>query len=131
MVLLNKWKEKWELKSLTYEQLFNIIADVIVKQLELEKSDVKLESDFNSDFDADSVDLVGILLYLEDIFKNASATTRTVVPTDQLSQIVIVEDILTIIYDVLLNIENKMETFLEIKPNLAALDKRQTEVNIQ
>ena len=40
-----------------------------------------------------------MLLYLEDMFKNASETTRTVVPTDKLGQIVLVEDVLDIIYE--------------------------------
>jgi hypothetical protein len=66
-----------------------------------------------------------MLLYLEDIFKNASTTTRTVVPTDKLGQIVLVEDILDIIYEVLIGIESKMETFTAIVPDLAALEKRQ------
>ncbi len=66
-----------------------------------------------------------MLLYLEDMFKNASETTRTVVPTDKLGQIVLVEDILDIIYEVLLGIEGKMESFVAIKPDFDALDKRQ------
>ena len=66
-----------------------------------------------------------MLLYLEDMFKNASQTTRTVVPTDKLGQIVLVEDIFDIIYEVLFGIESKMETFVEIKPDFDALEKRQ------
>ena len=77
------------------------------------------------DYDADSVDIVAMLLYLEDMFKNASQTTRTVVPTDKLGQIVLVEDVFDIIYEVLLGIESKMETFVGIKPDFDALEKRQ------
>jgi hypothetical protein len=77
------------------------------------------------EYDADSVDVVAMLLYLEDIFKNASQTTRTVVPTDKLGEIVLIEDILDIIYEVLLGIEAKMEIFAPIKPDFAALEKRQ------
>ena len=43
------------------------------------------------------------------MFKNASEATRTVVPTDKLGQIVLVEDIFDIIYEVLIGIEDKME----------------------
>jgi len=64
-------------------------------------------------------------LYLEDIFKNASTTTRTVVPTDKLSQIVLVEDIFDIIYEVLLGIEKTMHTRSPIIPDMSALEKRQ------
>jgi hypothetical protein len=54
-----------------------------------------------------------------------SPTTRTVVPTDKLNQIVVVKDLFDIMYDVLLGIENKMENFVKIKPDFAALEKRQ------
>jgi len=126
MAFLKKWKTSWELKSLTFEQLFGVIVNVVTKQLdEVEKDDVKLEANLVIDYEADSVDVVAMLLYLEDIFKNASQTTRTVVPTDKLGQIVLVEDILDIIYEVLVGIESKMETFAPIKPDLDALEKRQ------
>jgi acyl carrier protein len=126
MVFTKKWKSNWELKSLTFDELFNVIIEVITKQLdEVEKEDVKLEANLVIDYEADSVDIVAMLLYLEDIFKNASQTTRTVVPTDKLGQIVLVEDILDIIYEVLFGIENKMETFIPIKADFDALEKRQ------
>lgn len=126
MTFLKKWKSNWELKSLTFDQLFNVIVQVITKQLdEVEKDEIKLEDNLVIDYEADSVDVVAMLLYLEDIFKNASTTTRTVVPTDKLGQIVLVEDILDIIYEVLIGIESKMETFSTIVPDLAALEKRQ------
>jgi acyl carrier protein len=126
MVFKKKWKASWDLKSLTFEELFNVIVEVVTKQLdEIEKNDVKLESNLVDEYDADSVDVVAMLLYLEDIFKNASQTTRTVVPTDKLGEIVLIEDILDIIYEVLLGIEAKMEIFTPIKPDFAALEKRQ------
>jgi acyl carrier protein len=123
---VKKWKTNWELKSLTYEELFGVIVDVVTKQLdEVEKSEVALENNLVLDYEADSVDIVAMLLYLEDMFKNASQTTKTVVPTDKLGQIILVEDILDIIYEVLLGIENKMETFVPIKADFDALEKRQ------
>ena len=126
MAFAKKWKSNWELKSLTKEQLFNVIVEVVTKQLdEVEKSDVKLEANLVIDYEADSVDVVAMLLYLEDMFKNASQTTRTVVPTDKLGQIVLVEDIFDIIYEVLLGIESKMDSFVAIKPDFDALEKRQ------
>jgi acyl carrier protein len=127
MAFLKRWKTNWELKSLTFDQLFNVIVEVITKQLdEVEKADVKLEANLVIDYEADSVDVVAILLYLEDMFKNASQTTRTVVPTDKLGQIVLVEDILDIIYEVLVGIEAKDgDNFVAIKPDFDALEKRQ------
>jgi acyl carrier protein len=126
MVFIKRWKESWDLKSLTFEELFGVIVEVITKQLdEVEKDEVKLEANLVVDYEADSVDVVAMLLYLEDIFKNASQTTRTVVPTDKLGQIILVEDILDIIYEVLLGIESKMENFIPIRPDFDALEKRQ------
>ena len=91
MAFLKRWKSNWELKSLTFDQLFNVILEVVTKQLdEVEKEEVKLEAHLVIDYEADSVDIVAMLLYLEDMFKNASQTTRTVVPTDKLGQIVFV-----------------------------------------
>jgi acyl carrier protein len=131
MVFTKKWKSNWELKSLTFDQLFNVIVEVLTKQLdEVEKEDEKLEANVFVTYDADSVDVVAMLLYLEDIFKNASQTTRTVVPTDKLGEIELVEDILDIIYEVLLGIENKMEIFTAIQPDLEALEKRQKMGNL-
>ena len=110
MAFLKRWKTNWELKSLTLDQLFNVIVEIVTKQLdEVEKSEVVLGANLVIDYEADSVDVVAMLLYLEDMFKNASLTTRTVVPTDKLGQIVLVEDILDIIYEVLVGIESKME----------------------
>ncbi len=126
MAFLKRWKTKWELKSLTQEQLFNVIVQVITKQLdEVETNEVSLGANLVIDYEADSVDVVAMLLYLEDMFKNASQTTRTVVPTDKLGQIVLVEDIFDIIYEVLVGIESKMDPFVAIKPDFDALDKRQ------
>jgi acyl carrier protein len=126
MAFLKKWKTTWELKSLTKEELFNVIVEVVAKQLEeVEKAEIALDANLVLDYDADSVDIVAMLLYLEDMFKNASQTTRTVVPTDKLGQIVLVEDVFDIIYEVLLGIESKMETFVGIKPDFDALEKRQ------
>ena len=126
MTFLKNWKTNWELKSLNFNELFKVVGDVISKQLdEIEKSDIKLDANLIIDYEADSVDIVAILLYLEDIFKNASSTNRIVVPTDKLGQIVVVEDILDIIYEVLLDIEKKMDPWSPIKPDYSALEKRQ------
>jgi len=125
MAFTKQWKTNWELKSLTFDELFKVIVDVVTKQLdELEKDEVTLEANLVIDYEADSVDVVAMLLYLEDMFKNASQTTRTVVPTDKLGQIVLVEDILDIMYEVLLGIEGQMETFAKIVPDYDALEKQ-------
>ena len=125
MAFLKRWKTNWDLKSLTSEELFNVIVEVITKQLdEIAKEDIVLEANLVIDYEADSVDVVAMLLYLEDMFKNASQTTRTVVPTDKLGQIILVEDIFDIMYEVLVGIEKKMDTFIAIKPDFDALTKQ-------
>jgi acyl carrier protein len=124
MAFLKTWKDNWGLKSLTKDELFNVIVEVVTKQLdEVEKDEVSLEANLVIDYEADSVDVVAMLLYLEDMFKNASGESRTVVPTDKLGQIVLVEDIFDIIYEVLIEIESKVDTV--IKPDFDALEKRQ------
>jgi len=113
MAFLKQWKTKWELKSLTFDELFLVIVEVVTKQLdEIEKDEVTLEANLVIDYEADSVDVVAMLLYLEDMFKNASQTTRTVVPTDKLGQIVLVEDIFDIMYEVF---KKRWESFIQIK----------------
>jgi len=34
MAFLKRWKTNWELKSLTFDQLFSVIVKVITKQLD-------------------------------------------------------------------------------------------------
>jgi len=126
MAFLKRWKDNWDLKSLTMQELFNVIIEVVTKQLdEIEKDEVELSANLVIDYEADSVDIVAMLLYLEDMFKNSSETSKTVVPTDKLGQIVLVEDIFDIIYEVLVGLEAEMDPFVPIKPDFNALDKRQ------
>ena len=126
MTFAKTWKDNWNLKSMQFDDLTNVIVEVITKQLdEIEKDEVSLSANLVIDYEADSVDIVAILLYLEDMFKNASEATRTVVPTDKLGQIVLVEDIFDIIYEVLIEIEGNMSEFTAIKPDYDALEKRQ------
>ena len=125
MAFLKNWKDNWGLKSLTQDELFQVIVEVVTKQLdEIEKDEVSLDANLVIDYEADSVDVVAMLLYLEDMFKNAGGESRTVVPTDKLGQIVLVEDMFDIMYEVLLDLESQMETFKKITPDYDALDKQ-------
>jgi acyl carrier protein len=125
MVFLKRWKDDWELKSLTYDELLNVITKVVTKQLdEVEESEISLTASLVHEYESDSVDVVAMLLYLEEMFKNASPTKRTLVPTDKLGQIVFVEDVFDIIYEVLVGIESKMEPFVKIVPDFEALQSR-------
>jgi len=54
MAFLKKWKTNWELKSLTYEELFDVIIQVVTKQLdEVEKSEVSLSANLVIDYEDD------------------------------------------------------------------------------
>jgi acyl carrier protein len=125
MAFLKRWKNTWELKSLTYDELLNVIIKVITKQLdEVEESEITLTANLVSEYESDSVDVVAMLLYLEEMFKDATPTKRTLVPTDKLGQIVFVEDVFDIMYEVLVGIESKMDPFIKIVPDFAALQSR-------
>jgi acyl carrier protein len=125
LAFLKRWKNTWELKSLTYDELLNVIIKVITKQLdEVEESEITLTANLVSEYESDSVDVVAMLLYLEEMFKDATPTKRTLVPTDKLGQIVFVEDVFDIMYEVLVGIESKMDPFIKIVPDFAALQSR-------
>lgn len=124
MAFTKKWKTSWDLKSLSFDELFNIIASAVTKQLdEIDKNDITLEGNLVIDYEADSVDIVAMLLHLEDVFKNSSENSRITVPTDKLGQIVLVEDILDIMYEVLIDLERNMNPFIKLKPDYLALNK--------
>lgn len=124
MAFTKRWKTNWEVKSLTKDELFEVIAAVIMKQLEVEKDEVTFEADLPSDFEADSVDVVAMLLYLEDMFKKDEKSTNSFVPTDKVGEIVLVEDLFDVMYEALLEMETKMNTFEKIVPNFSALEKQ-------
>ena len=63
MAFLKRWKDSWDLKSLTQDELFNVIVEVVTKQLdEIEKDEVELGANLVIDYEADSVDIVAMLL---------------------------------------------------------------------
>lgn len=124
MAFTKRWKENWDLKSLTKEELFDVIVAVVIKQLEVEKDEVAFEADLPADFEADSVDVVAMLLYLEDMFKKTEGSTNTFVPTDKVGEIVLVEDLFDVMYEALLEMEVKMDPFEKISPNFGALEKQ-------
>jgi len=125
MSLKKQWKTNWDLKSFTFDELFKIISKVIKKQLTyLEKDSILLEHDFITTYEADSVDVVTMLLLLEEIFKDASDETETVVPTDKLGQIHLVEDLFDVIYELLMEMESKILSGKKIHADLKALEKQ-------
>lgn len=67
---------------MTFEKLRAIICD----QLELEEDDVTLDSDIVKDFDADSLDMVDIVMSIEDEF-------GVEIPDDALETMTLIRDV--------------------------------------
>jgi acyl carrier protein len=58
------------IKIVNFDELFDVIVKIVTKQLdEVEKKQVTLSANLVIDYEADSVDVVAMLLYLEDMFK--------------------------------------------------------------
>ena len=50
------------------EEIFNKIRDILAENFEVDKEKITDETNFTSDLDADSIDLVEFILQLEDEF---------------------------------------------------------------
>jgi len=53
---------------MTKEEIFDQIKDMLVEQLGVDEGDVSLEASFQDDLDADSLDLVEMIMEMEDKF---------------------------------------------------------------
>jgi acyl carrier protein len=53
---------------MTNEEIFAKVRDILVDQLGVDGNDVKMESSFQDDLNADSLDLVELIMELEDQF---------------------------------------------------------------
>lgn len=63
---------------MTHDKLFNIVAEAVAKQMdEVEQKDVKMDANLVQDYEADSVDVVAMLLALEGNFKPQLTATNT------------------------------------------------------
>ena len=52
----------------TREEVYERVKDVLVEQLGVEESEINEEASFQEDLDADSLDLVELIMELEDQF---------------------------------------------------------------
>lgn len=50
------------------DEILEKVRDILVEQLEVEPDDVKLEASFQDDLNADSLELVEVIMELEDQF---------------------------------------------------------------
>ncbi|WP_290033827.1 acyl carrier protein [Ligilactobacillus cholophilus] len=53
---------------MTEQEIFNKIADIMVSHFDIKKEDIKMDLNFKTDLDADSIDFVEFILDLEDAF---------------------------------------------------------------
>eukprot|EP01040_Poterioochromonas_malhamensis_P010563 gene10563-11500_t len=108
--LTKEWKSKWALESISKEELENLVKQVINKQLDsTDIESINMNLSLLDEYDADSVDIVAMLLNFEEFFKSSIKATNTVIPTDKLSKIILVEDLFDAIYQVLVEVENKLK----------------------
>jgi len=65
---------------MTKEEVFDQIKAMLVDQLGVDEEDVKMEASFQDDLDADSLDLVELIMEMEDKFgmKISDQNIRTV-----------------------------------------------------
>jgi acyl carrier protein len=52
----------------TQEEVLEQVKQILVQQLGIDEADVKMEASFQDDLDADSLDLVELIMELEDQF---------------------------------------------------------------
>ena len=56
-------------KSMTNEEIFNTMQDLVAEQFAIEPEEVSMESSFEEDLGADSVDLVELVMAMEEEFE--------------------------------------------------------------
>ena len=96
------------MKSITEAKLFEVVSSAIAKQLdEVDQKDVKLTANLVQDYEADSVDVVAVLLSLEGSFKDELEQPNTKVPMEKLGKVVTVKDLFDLMYEVIKEVESK------------------------
>eukprot|EP01032_Pedospumella_encystans_P010766 gene10766-12557_t len=100
--------EEWVLKSVSKDKLFGIVSEAIAKQLdEVEAKDVKLNAHLAGDYEADSVDIVAVMLNLENSFQKELTETGVKVPMEKLGSVSTVEDLFNLTVNLLKEVELK------------------------
>lgn len=59
--------------SMTNEEIFNTMQDLVAEQFAIEPEEVSMESSFEEDLGADSVDLVELVMAMEEEFDMGEA----------------------------------------------------------
>jgi acyl carrier protein len=106
----------FKLKSFSEQDLKNLVLSVIAKQFDTSSDNISFNDNIVTKFEADSVDLVGLVLAFENIFENSSSVAFKL-STDKINDINTVNDLYNLIYSTLITIETKLNSNEVIKPN--------------
>lgn len=84
------------------------MSEAIAKQLdEVEAKDVKLNAHLAGDYEADSVDMVAVMLNLENSLQKELTETGVKVPMEKLGSVSTVEDLFNLTVNLLREVESK------------------------
>ena len=69
------------------------VKQIIVDQLGIDEGDVSLESSFTEDLDADSLDMVELVMGLEEEFSSSGIEIE--IPDEEAEKIIVVQDVVS------------------------------------
>lgn len=85
-----------------------MVSEAIAKQLdEVQAKDVRMDANLAADYEADSVDVVAMLLQLESNFKNELTEAGVKAPMDKLGNVMTVQDLFNLMVDLIKEVEAK------------------------
>lgn len=108
--LKKTWKNNWDLESIDKVELYNVVQGAVAAHLNIDSDNLPQESSsLAEEYDADSVDLVTILLQFDELFKPAIEASGVTIPTDKLGEIVLFEDLFDVVYEAVRTMETKIK----------------------
>ena len=69
-------EEKPRDSSELFEEILGKVIKITSRELNVEKEKIRLDSRFKKDFNADSLDLINLVMYLEDEYKLAGMPNK-------------------------------------------------------
>jgi len=85
-----------------------MVSEAIAKQLDqVNAEDVRLDANLAADYEADSVDVVAMLLHLEGNFKDELTKAGVKAPMDKLGNVLTVQDLFNLMVDLIKEVEAK------------------------
>lgn len=77
--------------------VFDRVKRIIAKQLDIEEEEIKLESSFKDDFDADSLEIVELVMALEEEFGSGGEPIE--IPDEDAEKITTVKEVVEYLKD--------------------------------